>query len=106
MTTHRIDDCPGLEEGMTISGGLDLHKTQFTVAGRGAEMLYGRYATTKEGYAAFWGQLGQLRKRGVEVQLAVESTGNARYFKRQMARCGDDCGVSGERHAARGMAVR
>jgi transposase len=88
VTIHRIDDCPGLEEGMTISVGVDLHKTQFTVAARGAETLHGRYATTKEGYAAFLGQLERLRKRGAEVRLAVESTGNARYFKRQMAQQG------------------
>lgn len=88
MTIHRTDDCPGLEEGMTISVGVDLHKTQFTVAARGAETLQGRYATTKEGYAAFLGQLGRLRKRGAQVRLAVESTGNARYFKRQMAQQG------------------
>lgn len=73
---------------MTISVGVDLHKTQFTVAARGAETLHGRYATTKEGYAAFLGQLERLRKRGAEVRLAVESTGNARYFKRQMAQQG------------------
>jgi len=88
VTIHRNDDCPGLEEGMRISVGVDLHKTQFTVAARGAETLHGQYATTKEGYAAFLEQLGRLRKRGAEVRLAVESTGNARYFKRQMAQEG------------------
>lgn len=73
---------------MTINIGVDLHKTQFTVFARDGEGLYGKYETKAEGYKSFLSQLNAWRDEGHEVRLAVESTGNTRYFKRQFSQAG------------------
>ena len=71
-----------------LSIGVDLHKTQFTVCGLKAdgEILHeGIYPCTHEGYDAFslWVHEAQ-EKHGLSAVLAVEATGNARYFKNFM----------------------
>ncbi len=68
---------------MTINIGVDLHKTQFTVYAKHGEGMYGKYETTAKGYARFIRQLNRWRDAGHEIRLAVESTGNTRFFKRQ-----------------------
>lgn len=73
---------------MTINVGVDLHKTQFTVYARNGEGLYGKYRTDAEGYETFVKQLGRWRGEGHQVRLAVESTGNTRYFKRVLEQAG------------------
>jgi transposase len=73
---------------MTINIGVDLHKTQFTVYARNGEGMYGKYTTTAEGYARFIEQLDRWRDEGHQVRLAVESTGNTRFFKRQLSQAG------------------
>ena len=73
---------------MTINVGVDLHKTQFTVYARNGEGLYGKYRTTAEGYKQFITQLNRWRDEGHPVRLAVESTGNTRFFKRQLSQAG------------------
>ena len=69
---------------MRMSVGVDLHKKQFTVYwrmnGRG-EGEYGRYATDEHGYGEFEQQLRTVRSFAQAVAVAVESTGNTRYFK-------------------------
>lgn len=70
---------------MTINIGVDLHKTQFTVYARNGEGMFGKYGTTAEGYGCFIKQLNAWREEGHQVRLAVESTGNTRFFKRQFS---------------------
>ncbi len=76
---------------MRMSVGVDLHKGQFTVYWRRGEEPLGRFErcrTNELGYRWFEGQLKKLRDEGHEVRVAVESTGNTRYFKRRVEAIG------------------
>ena len=76
---------------MGVSVGVDLHKGQFTVYWRMAGDPLGRFErcrTNEVGYRWFEGQLKRLREEGQEVRVAVESTGNTRYFKRRLEALG------------------
>ena len=76
---------------MRMSVGVDLHKGQFTVYWRAEDGTVGkcsRYLTKETGYGCFEGQLRHYMERGYEVRVAVESTGNTRYFLRRMERVG------------------
>lgn len=69
--------------------GVDLHKTQFTVCAldeeTGAIELECEFRTTEEGYADFIDRMHEIESKcGHAIELAVESTGNARYFKNKM----------------------
>ena len=72
---------------MKVSVGVDLHKGQFTVYwlsdDRSIEECE-RYWTDVEGYEKFEGRLKEYVEAGSEVEVAVESTGNTRYFKRRV----------------------
>ena len=76
------------EDDMTCFFGVDLHPTQFTVHARTeskAEKLEQiiQYPTTDEGYARFLKRLRNLKTRGYDLKVGVESTGNTRFFKTQ-----------------------
>jgi len=77
-----------------VNVGIDLHKTQFTVCVRSRDEkgevinTFSKYPTTDEGYAAFLNEVAQYQKRGEEVRVGVESTGNTRYFKSRMEAAG------------------
>lgn len=76
---------------MKMSVGVDLHKGQFTVYWRSEDGLYGRwerYATNESGYKEFIGALSRADEAGYEREVAVESTGNTRYFKRRIEESG------------------
>jgi len=73
---------------MTISVGVDLHKTQFTVFARVGDGIFGKYLTTEDGYQEFLSQVQVWRNKGQSVRVGVESTGNTRYFKNRMEREG------------------
>jgi transposase len=76
---------------MGVSVGVDLHKGQFTVYWRWAGDPLGRterLRTNELGYQWLEGQLKRLLEEGQEVRLAVESTGNTRYFKRRVEALG------------------
>jgi transposase len=67
--------------------GIDLHKTQFTTAALnedGEIFSEAVYLTNREGYDAFIKEMHQEEEEGYIIELAVESTGNARFFKNQM----------------------
>ena len=67
--------------------GVDLHKTQFTVCAMNEEgeyLLEGKYPTTEEGYEEFSQEMHGREEEGYSIELAVETTGNARYFKNRM----------------------
>lgn len=76
---------------MKMSIGVDLHKGQFTVYWRSEDGMYGkweRYQTKESGYKQFVHALKSAAKAGYESQVAVESTGNTRYFKRRVEEAG------------------
>ena len=72
-----------------ICVGVDLHKLQFTVSaineGTGEVVLTGVFKTNSEGYKEFCKEMHTAEaEQGCSVELAVEATGNARYFKNKM----------------------
>ena len=67
--------------------GVDLHKTQFTVSALtedGEVILQDVYRTTPDGYSEFIEEMHRYEEEGCSIELAVETTGNARFFKNQM----------------------
>ena len=76
---------------MGTSVGVDLHKGQFTVYWRNGETgggTFGRYGTNDSGYREFESEVLRLVGKKEEVRVAVESTGNARYFRDRIERLG------------------
>ena len=76
-------------ENKRMCVGIDLHKTQFTVCALDEESgvieLEGEFRTNAEGYTDFTDRMhGIESKSGHVIELAVESTGNARFFKNKM----------------------
>lgn len=72
-----------------ICVGVDLHKMQFTVHAMNEEtgevMLTGVYRTDNQGYKEFCNKLHSIEaEEECRIELAVEATGNARYFKNKM----------------------
>lgn len=83
---------------MTYFMGVDLHKTQFHVHVRTEEKIESLdeikvYPTTEKGYAEFLKRISLYRETGAVVKLAVESTGNTKYFKNQMEKAGAEVTV-------------
>jgi transposase len=75
---------------MKLFIGVDLHKKQFTtyilhISGEG---IYNKYETDEKGYISFIKLLNESKERGFEVNVAVESTGNTRYFKKRIEKEG------------------
>ena len=71
--------------------GVDLHKTQFTVCALsddGEYLLEKKYPTKEEGYNEFSSEMHNREEQGYSIELAVETTGNARFFKNQMEKKG------------------
>ena len=74
-----------------VNVGVDLHKTQFTVCVRkDGKEKFTVYAANSAGYKTFLKEAAVLQESGEEVRVAVESTGNTRYFKNRM----EDAGLS------------
>jgi transposase len=72
-----------------VNVGIDLHKTQFTICVRDRKGNgFAKYRTTEDGYQAFLKQVGEWQRKGETVRVAVESTGNTRYFKKRMEGAG------------------
>ena len=70
----------------SIYVGVDLHKTQFTTCIMADEELVSegmQYPMNKEGYDSFFADIQVLseQKATGNVQLAIESTANARFFR-------------------------
>ncbi len=69
--------------------GVDLHKLQFTVHAMNEEtgevFLTEVFQTNEQGYKQFCKKLHEIEaEEECRVELAVEATGNARYFKNKM----------------------
>lgn len=72
-----------------ICVGVDLHKMQFTVHAvneeTGEVVLTGVFKTDNQGYKDFCEKLHAIEaEEESTIELAVEATGNARYFKNKM----------------------
>lgn len=72
-----------------ICVGVDLHKMQFTVHAvneeTGEVVLTGVFKTDNQGYKDFCEKLHAIEaEEECTIELAVEATGNARYFKNKM----------------------
>lgn len=72
-----------------ICVGVDLHKMQFTVHAvneeTGEVVLTGVFKTDNQGYKDFCKKLHTIEaEEECTIELAVEATGNARYFKNKM----------------------
>jgi len=81
---------------MKMSIGVDLHKTQFTVCLLSEDRKIqdsGMYPTSENGYRAFLKIAAEHAEKGYELQAAVESTGNARYFRNKLILSGIDVKV-------------
>ncbi len=77
------------EELPRICVGVDLHKLQFTVHAvneeTGEMVLNGVFRTDSQGYKDFCEKLHAIEdETECCIELAVEATGNARYFKNKM----------------------
>lgn len=77
------------EELPRICVGVDLHKLQFTVHAMseetGAVFLTEVFQTNEQGYRQFCKKLHAIEaEEECRIELAVEATGNARYFKNKM----------------------
>ena len=76
------------EKTRRLCVGVDLHKTQFTVSALtedGEVIIQEQYRTTPEGYSKFIEKMHRYEEEdGCSIELAVETTGNARFFKNQM----------------------
>ena len=70
--------------------GVDLHKRQFTVYMMNSddEGTYGIFNTDETGYNKFMNILKESLKSGFKINIAVESTGNTRYFKNKIESVG------------------
>lgn len=76
---------------MKMSIGVDLHKTQFTVDFLSEDRTFleaSTYLTNEKGYDCFLKKTEQLVGLGYEVGVAVEATGNARYFRNKLLSSG------------------
>jgi transposase len=72
-----------------VNIGVDLHKTQFTVCVRqNGKETFAEYSTNSGGYKTFLKEVSKWQAGGETVRLAVESTGNTRYFKNRMEEAG------------------
>lgn len=79
----------GKTEIPRICVGVDLHKMQFTVHAvneeTGEVVLTGIFKTDNQGYKDFCEKLHAIEaEEECIIELAVEATGNARYFKNKM----------------------
>ena len=80
-------------EETRVCVGTDLHKQQMTVCAEDEEtgevLLREQYRTDAEGYEAFCEGLHRIEEEtGNPIAIAVEATGNARYFKNRMEKEG------------------
>lgn len=50
-----------------------------------------QYATNANGYDEFLDRIRVFKQADNDIQVAIESTGNARFFKNRIEREGDEC---------------
>ena len=86
LKEHRRKKKVSKIENSRLCVGVDLHKTRFTVCAMNekGEYLLKKYTTTEEGYEVFSQEMHRQEEQGYIIELAVETTRNARYFKNRM----------------------
>lgn len=73
----------------TINIGVDLHKHQFTNYYLfKKEGIYRKYSTNEKGITLFKEEIKMMLNKGFRVRVAVESTGNTRFFKNEIEKLG------------------
>src|SRR4030042_5186339 len=73
----------------TVSIGIDLHKQQFTCYFlKGSTGKFFEFTSDKTGINQFKKRLKRLAESGFKVKMAVESTGNTKYFKKELEKDG------------------
>ena len=78
----------------TINIGVDLHKHQFTNYYLfKKEGVYRKYSTNESGMTQFKNEIKMMLDKGFKVRVAVESTGNTRFFKNEIEKQGVDVTV-------------
>lgn len=81
---------------MKMSLGVDLHKTQFTVCFLSEDRKIqetGIFPVNEKGFESFLAKASDYSEMEYEVSAAVESTGNARYFRNKLLVAGIDVKV-------------
>jgi len=76
---------------MKMSVGVDLHKGQFTVYWRregSSQGEFSRHGTSEVGFRSFESRMLESVNCGETVRVAVESTGNTRYFVHRVEQLG------------------
>lgn len=86
---RKEDKAMKMTELPRVCVGVDLHKLQFTVDAvseeTGEMALNGVFKTDSQGYKDFCEKLHTIEsEEECRIELAVEATGNARYFKNKM----------------------
>ena len=86
---RKEDKAMKMTELPRVCVGVDLHKLQFTVDAvseeTGEMVLNGVFKTDSQGYKDFCEKLHTIEsEEECRIELAVEATGNARYFKNKM----------------------
>ena len=72
---------------MKMSIGVDLHKSQFTVCFLSEDRKIEKadmFSTRETGYEEFLSICNEYLEKGLDVHAAVESTGNARFFRNKL----------------------
>jgi transposase len=73
----------------TINIGVDLHKHQFTNYYLfKKDGVYRKYSTNEVGMTQFKSEIKMMLDKGFKVRVAVESTGNTRFFKNEIEKLG------------------
>ena len=70
--------------------GVDLHKHQFTCYFLVKKNVghYEKFSTDETGFNQFKLFVNTIKSEGYQIKVAVESTGNTRYFKNEMEKLG------------------
>lgn len=73
----------------TVNIGVDLHKHQFTCCFlQKKDASYQQFKTDSEGMEQFKFFVTTIKSKGYHVKIAVESTGNTRFFKNEIEKLG------------------
>jgi transposase len=74
---------------LNVSIGVDLHKHQFTCYFLKNNVgSYYKFSTDKSGFNQFKFFVNHIKSEGYHIKVAVESTGNTRYFKNEVEKLG------------------
>jgi transposase len=74
---------------LTVNIGVDLHKQQFTCYFLKNNVGHSeKFLTDESGFNQFKFFVNTIKSEGYQIKMAVESTGNTRFFKNEMEKLG------------------